>query len=95
MERPLNSVGLEYNPFKMGVVGSSPTRVTQMDNGLLESESHLVTRKDQPKMLLFQFESGCDLFGVKNQITCRDRRQHENCHHYPTHTQDEINLARI
>ena len=66
-----------------------------MDNGLLGSENHLFTRKGWPKVLLFQFESGCDLFGVKNQITCRDRRQHGNCHHYPTHTQDAINLARI
>lgn len=62
---------------------------------IIGSEYHLVTRKDWSKVLLFQFESGCDLFGVKNQITCRDRRQHENCHHYPAHTQDEINLARI
>ena len=83
MERPLSSVGLEHNTFNVGVAGSSPAGVTQMDNGLLGSENHLFTRKGRPKVLLFQFESGCDLFGVENQITCRDRRQHGNCHHYP------------
>ena len=95
MERSRSSVGLEQYTFNVRVPSSSLGGITQMDNDLFGNKHHLVTRKGWSKMLLFQLESGCDLFGVKNQITCRDRRQYGNCHHYPTHTQVEINLARI
>ena len=85
----------EQYTFNVRVPSSSLGGITQMDNDLFGNKYHLVTRKGWSKMLLFQLESRCYLFGVKNQITCRDRRQYGNCHHYPTHTQVEINLARI